>query len=75
MLQRDRAEAQPCYTENGRPKWRNGRRAGLKNRWENIPCRFESDLRHQRLDFLLNNGSAWCRFRCAPTSLIAIDIS
>ena len=29
-----------------KPKWRNGRRAGLKNRWEAIPCQFESDLRH-----------------------------
>ena len=50
MLQRDRAETQPCYTEIVRPKWRNGRRAGLKNRWENIPCRFESDLRHHFLN-------------------------
>ncbi len=62
MLQRNRAETQPCYTEIVRPKWRNGRRAGLKNRWENIPCRFESDLRHQFLDFLLRNGSKWGRF-------------
>ena len=63
MLQRDRAETQPCYTEVGGPKWRNGRRAGLKNRWENIPCRFESDLRHQFPDFLLRNGSNPGRFR------------
>ena len=34
------------------PKWRNGRRAGLKNRWDNIPCQFESDLRHQQLNTL-----------------------
>ena len=47
MLQRNCAETQPCYTEIARPKWRNGRRAGLKNRWELIPCQFESDLRHQ----------------------------
>ena len=64
MLQRDRAETQPCYTEIARPKWRNGRRAGLKNRWENIPCQFESDLRHQFPDFLLKSGSEWGRFRC-----------
>ncbi len=50
MLQRNRAETQPCYTKILRPKWRNGRRAGLKNRWENIPCQFESDLRHQFLN-------------------------
>ena len=52
MLHPDRAEWQPCYTETVLPKWRNGRRAGLKNRWENIPCRFESDLRHH----VLNKG-------------------
>ena len=62
MLHPDRAESQPCYTETARPKWRNGRRAGLKNRWENIPCRFESDLRHQLPLFLLKNGSKWGRF-------------
>ena len=62
MLQRDRAETQPCYTEIVQPKWRNGRRAGLKNRWENIPCRFESDLRHQVLYPLLKNGSNRGRF-------------
>ena len=37
-----------CYNGGSSvPKWRNGRRAGLKNRWELIPCQFESDLRHQ----------------------------
>ena len=65
MLQRDRAETQPCYTEIAWPKWRNGRRAGLKNRWENIPCRFESDLRHQIFHFLLETapiGAVFCYF-------------
>ena len=36
------------YSLDNWPKWRNGRRAGLKNQWGNSPCRFDSGLRHQR---------------------------
>ena len=43
-----RAGATVLYSVS-KPKWRNGRRAGLKNRWEKIPCQFESDLRHHSL--------------------------
>lgn len=40
------AGSNPVF-RSSRPEWRNGRRGGLKIRWElNYPCRFESDLRH-----------------------------
>ena len=59
------AGASVLYFEE-EPKWRNGRRAGLKNRWDNIPCQFESDLRHQMLYFIL---------KAAPKRAVFVDLS
>ena len=39
------------------PKWRNGRRGGLKHRWAQHPCRFESGLRHQSRSLVA--GGQW----------------
>jgi hypothetical protein len=44
-------------------RWRNGRRCGLKIRWSDTPCGFESHPPYETLYPTYPNSSGWYAYR------------